>query len=99
MIQYNVLGTSMHVKINQDVHFENARELELYLQTFAVEKEIEKLDIDLSNVQFIDSTGIGMLITWLYPLSEKHSIEIKGASVHVKRILSICRMHEFTTIA
>lgn len=86
------------IDILYDVHHGNSNLLEGQLASFKVPPHVNKLRIDLSHVNFIDSTGISFLVRWLYPLSSQLSIEFKGTKEPVKRILAICKIDQFVRI-
>lgn len=52
----------------------------------------ERVILDLSNVQFIDSTGLGVLVSMLKQMGTKGRIVIVGASPAVQRLLQITRL-------
>lgn len=98
MLHIHIDRNTFNVNILNDVHYENASYFENLLTTFQVPEHIERLQIDLSKVTFIDSTGISFLVKWLYPLSTKLDIELTGATEPVKKILSICKMDQFVLL-
>lgn len=56
-------------------------------------KQYLKLVIDLSNVQFIDSSGLGVLVTVLRTVSQQGGdIKIAGPSAEVQALFSLTRL-------
>ncbi|MEJ2407965.1 MAG: STAS domain-containing protein [Novosphingobium sp.] len=52
----------------------------------------ERVVLDLSHVDFIDSTGLGVLVSMLKQMGAKGRIAIVGASPAVRRLLEITRL-------
>jgi len=52
----------------------------------------ERVILDLSNVEFIDSTGLGVLVLMLKQMGTNGRIVIVGASPAVQRLLHITRL-------
>ncbi|MGE7782130.1 STAS domain-containing protein [Peribacillus sp. NPDC097264] len=98
MLHVHIDQNTFNVHILSDIHYENSSYLERLLNTFQVPDNIDRLQIDLSKVKFIDSTGISFLVKWLYPLSANLEIEMTGATKPVKKILSICKMEQFVLL-
>ena len=98
MLHIHIDQNTFNVNILNDVHYENYSYFEKTLNTFQVPEYINRIQIDLSKVNFIDSTGISFLVKWLYPLSATLDIELTGATEPVKKILSICKMDQFVLL-
>ncbi|MFJ7748198.1 STAS domain-containing protein [Peribacillus sp. NPDC097295] len=98
MLHTHINQDTFNINILNDVHYENSTYFERLLNTFQVPDNINRIQIDLSKVNFIDSTGISFLVKWLYPLSAKLDIELTGATEPVKKILSICKMDQFVLL-
>ncbi|MFJ7640685.1 STAS domain-containing protein [Peribacillus sp. NPDC097224] len=98
MLHVHIDQNTFNVHILSDIHYENSSYLERLLNTFQVPDNIDRLQIDLSQVKFIDSTGISFLVKWLYPLSANLEIEMTGATKPVKKILSICKIEQFVLL-
>ena len=52
----------------------------------------ERVILDLTCVEFIDSTGLGVLVSMLKQMGTNGRIAIVGASPAVKRLLQITRL-------
>lgn len=99
MIKFQIKnGNCLFVSIHTDINFETGRDLEVEVKEFKVESEITTITIDLSDVRFIDSTGISLLIKWLYPLSTNCEVTISGASEPIKNILRISKIDTFVNV-
>ncbi len=79
-----------------DLNFETSRRLEEKL--FSVDISSSNLEVDFSKVHFIDSTGVSLLIKWLYPSKDKYKVTITGASEQVKNVLAICKIDQFIQV-
>jgi anti-sigma B factor antagonist len=59
----------------------------------------EKLVIDMSAVQFVDSSGLGAIVSCLRQLNEKGSdMKIFGLSKGVRSLFELVRMHKVVDI-
>jgi anti-sigma B factor antagonist len=96
MIRFEENNEMIVVSFQQDLNFETTRLMEEQLQRH--QYNTKELQIDFSAVRFIDSSGVSLLIKWLYPLKEKMHISIVGASLPVKNILSICKLDKFVQV-
>jgi len=54
--------------------------------------------IDLSEVKFIDSSGLGALVSVLKRMGSQGSIELSGVGIGVLKVLELTRMTEVFTI-
>ncbi|MBS2772189.1 STAS domain-containing protein [Anoxybacillus rupiensis] len=97
MIQITTNNDVMIAVFQQDINFETTRIMEEILlhHTYS---NISRLQIDLSAVRFIDSSGVRLFISWLYPLKDRIHIEIIGASAPIKNVLSICQIDQFVDV-
>lgn len=90
--------STLFIIVEKDIHFEHSADLEGAVKDFKIPEDTTEISIDLAKVRFIDSTGVGFLITWLHPLSQKYKIEFTGTNEHVKKILNICKLDQFATV-
>ncbi|WP_096200866.1 STAS domain-containing protein [Bacillus sp. FJAT-45350] len=99
MIEFiNKEDSKLAVIVQGDINFETARELEITIMEQDFEVKAKEIEIDLSDVRFIDSTGVSLLIKWLHPLSKESEIIISNASEPIKNILKICKIDQFVTV-
>ena len=98
MLHTHISQNIFMIDILNDVHHGNSSLFERQLTSFKVPAHVDMLQINLSHVNFIDSTGISFFVRWLYPLSSMMKIEFKGTKEPVKRILSICKIDQFVRI-
>lgn len=86
------------ITIHEDINFETARGLEQQLKNVEIRKDITFVTIDLKDVRFIDSTGVSLMIKWLFPLTKEYEVSISGASEPVKNILRISKIDQVVTV-
>lgn len=86
------------ITIYKDINFETARDLEYEVKNFEIPEKVTFVKLDLSNVRFIDSTGVSLMIKWLFPLSKQYKISINGASEPLKNILRISKIDQIITV-
>lgn len=67
--------------------------------TDAINEKIVKCAVDISNVRYINSSGIGVLITILTKFRNKSGeVVIVNPSDHVKKLLAITKLNAIFTI-
>lgn len=96
MINIVTYDDKIVVSFQQDINFETSRIMEETIQSQPW--DTPHLQIDLSAVRFIDSSGVRLLISWLYPLKDRVRIEMTGVSAPIKHILSICQLDQIVDI-
>lgn len=65
----------------------------------AVEDGVKKFVIDLSEVRYISSSGIGLLITMLTKMRNKDGeVYLTAPSDHVKKLLIITKLNNIFTV-
>lgn len=84
--------------IHKDINFETVRDLEIQVKNFELPEEIASIKLDLSAVRFIDSTGVSLMIKWLFPLSKQYPVSIDGASEPLRNIFRISKIDQFVTV-
>jgi anti-sigma B factor antagonist len=82
----------------QKVDIDNSKDLWIYLKTL-VTGGAQKIFIDLSNVNYIDSSGIGVLINTAKLLrKQKGDIVMANVSDDIKSIFKVIKLEEFIKI-
>ncbi|WCK55862.1 STAS domain-containing protein [Aneurinibacillus sp. Ricciae_BoGa-3] len=99
MLKFIEHEDSVTIKFNGDINFETVRQIESHVKDWKIPEHIKTLYLDLHNVRFIDSTGVGFLISWVHPLISRYQAEIIHASVPVKNILQICKLDTLLKIS
>ncbi|SKC42968.1 STAS domain-containing protein [Maledivibacter halophilus] len=89
---------SLIVRLEEKVAFENSNNIKEEIKS-NITKDIETLVLDMKNITFIDSSGIGILISLLKVMNEKegHMI-LKSIPRLVDRILTITKLNDFFQI-
>jgi len=90
MIEWNetVDGSKAAVTLAGKITFENSAEVRDKVKSLLDSNEITNLVFDLSAVKFIDSSGLGLLVSIKNTISKKEgSFVIKNATDTVKKIM------------
>jgi anti-anti-sigma factor len=99
MVTYTLQENTMIFTFQDDINFETVRQLETKVRELHIPEQLSQLVIDLQEVRFIDSTGVGFLISWIHPLISRHQVKIVNSSLPVKNILQICKLDTLVEIA
>lgn len=99
MITCDVQNKQIVCTFHEDINFETVRQIETKVREFVLPKQPSELVIDLAHVRFIDSTGVGFLISWIHPLISHYQIQMINSSLPVKNILQICKLDTLVEIA
>ncbi|MBM7647903.1 anti-anti-sigma factor [Bacillus ectoiniformans] len=87
------------ITFHTDLNFETCRSLEKTIKDLSKAIEsAQRVVLNLSEVEFIDSTGISLLIKWLYPYKDKN-LSAEGVSENIVTLFEICKMDQFLKIA
>ena len=98
LIDFIENGKVLHARFKNDIHFETSHLLQEELSKFQLSNEFTKVVIDFSKVRFVDSSGIGLLLKWIHPMSNLVSVELIHVSEPVQNIFRICKLDEFADI-
>ena len=60
--------------------------------TYLIDKDFKKIAIDISSVKFIDSTGLGALVSALKLVGGEGDLVLAGVDEAVMKVLSLTRM-------
>jgi anti-sigma B factor antagonist len=86
------------VTLPQKVDIDNSKDLWVYLKTLA-SGGAQKIFIDLQNVNYIDSSGIGVLINTAKLIrKQKGDIVMANVSDDIKSIFKVIKLEDFITI-
>lgn len=89
---------SLIVRLEEKVAFENSNNIKEEIKS-NITKDIETLVLDMKNITFIDSSGIGILISLLKVMNEKEGrMILKSIPRLVDRILTITKLNDFFQI-
>ncbi len=90
----DVEGKNAELIVKGEIDVSNAPELRGAIHE-ALDSNIESLVIDISQVSYIDSTGIGVLVGARHrAMDESISFEIRNPQPNVLRVLSLLGMVE-----
>ncbi|WP_100406112.1 STAS domain-containing protein [Bacillus solitudinis] len=91
-------GTMENVYLEGEIDTYTAPKLREVLIPLA-EKEGQRITVDLSNVQYIDSTGLGIFIG-VFKATHQHgsSLQLTGLSDRIKRLFTITGLDEVIDI-
>ncbi len=96
---FQQMGDYSIVEIEGEVDAEHAANLKRCLQQ-ATEGIYKGLALDLSGVTFIDSTGLGILISLMRQLKEEgKALRLIGLTDEVRSIFEITRLHRVFELA
>lgn len=98
LINFKDAGDVLNASFNNDIHFETSRQLEEELSKFSAANDFNKVVIDFTNVRFVDSSGISLLLKWIYPMSNHAKVELVHVSEPVQNIFKICKLDQFANI-
>lgn len=98
LINFKDSGDVLNASFNNDIHFETSRLLEEELSKLESLHDYNKVVIDFSNVRFVDSSGISLLLKWIYPMSGHAQVELVHVSEPVQNIFKICKLDQFANI-
>jgi anti-sigma B factor antagonist len=88
-ITTEVTGNEVRVLVNGEVDVSNAGDLRAVLDD-AIEKAYSVVDVDLAQVPYIDSTGIGVLVGAAHREADQGgNLLITGPQPNVLRVLTL----------
>ncbi|QPK64197.1 STAS domain-containing protein [Methylomonas sp. LL1] len=62
--------------------------------------DVKKIEVDLSNTDYLDSSALGMLLVLRDKIAgDKHTVSIKGARAEVKKILEIANFDKLFSLS
>lgn len=98
MVDFLKKDKVVYVNFHDDINFETAEEIEAHITKYSFSEDLEEVVVDLSKVRFIDSTGVSILIKWLYPISQQAEVTFQGSTEPIKNILKISKIDQFVAI-
>lgn len=91
-------GNTLTVKLDKELVFENSNNTKEKIKA-QITNDIDKLILDMIDVTFIDSSGIGMLISLLKLMNIRNGeFALKNISGLVSRLLTITKLNTFFQI-
>lgn len=96
-ISDGVAGDFQVLELQGDIDVESARQLRAHIvDRFSVPPA--HVIVDLSGVDFMDSSGLGALVSGWHLTREAGAFRIAGANPRVQRVLSITGMEEVLAV-
>jgi anti-sigma B factor antagonist len=85
-----IRGTTAEVTVDGDLDMAAAFKLEPVIERLVSEGDVEELVLDLAGVNFIDSAGVGSLVSTQQRLDELGvSAKVRRPSEAVRRVLDV----------
>ncbi len=83
-------GTKLYVLLGGDIDHHEAATFRAEIDNIIFEERPEKIIFDFSNVKFMDSSGIGLVLGRYRLIKELGgSLEVKGAGMHIAQIFKM----------
>ncbi len=83
------------IRVTGEVDLSNAARVEAAIDSASKEKS-ERVIVDLSGLEFIDSTGLSVLVEATRRSRENgNHLQVRGAKGQVRRILEVAGLHEW----
>ncbi len=87
------------VTVHEDINFENTKDLKNYIQKYMDEEHIGNYIIDLEHVGFIDSSGLGTLVSLLTMLKKRNGgLKLTGINENIEELFKLTRLNDFFDI-
>lgn len=87
------------VHVNDDINFENTRDLKTFIQKQIDEEHVSKFIINLEAVNFIDSSGLGTLVSVFTLLKKMNGfLKISGINENIDELFKLTRLNDFFEI-
>lgn len=94
MVRFNQQNDSLTVYLEGEIDHHAANRLRVQIDTIIKRTDAHRLILDFSNVSFMDSSGIGMMIGRYKTMSERNGkMNALGLSPSVERIFRMAGLH------
>ena len=92
-------GNVVIVDVHDDINFENTRELKTYVQQMIDQEHSVNFIINLKLVNFIDSSGLGTLVSLLALLKKINGqMKLVGINETIDELFKLTRLNDFFEI-
>ena len=81
------------IELGGDIDIETARDLRAHFID-RIPYATSRVVVDLTQVEFVDSSGLGALISGWHITRDKGMFRLAGANVSIQKVLAITGMHE-----
>ena len=93
-LDYEVHGTTAEVTVNGDLDMATTFKLEPAIERVVAQNSVDELVLDLRGVAFMDSSGLGLLLSTQQRLDDRGiTTRIRRPSPAVKRVIDASGMH------
>lgn len=98
-MQINLLGNTLTIKISGDMDHYHVGVMRSEIDRKIREMPIKNLVFDLSELDFMDSSGVGLLLGRFKRMQEiEGNVFIAGAKPSVERIINISGLHKIIPV-
>ena len=94
---YMVVKGAMVVSLNADLDHHLADEIRGVLDEVIEQRGVKNVIFDFSKVNFMDSSGIGLIMGRYKKIDGRGRIAVVGADNNIRRILQISGLHKLVT--
>lgn len=91
---YMVSRKNLIISLNAELDHHLADEMREVIDEIIDERGVNRIIIDFSKVDFMDSAGIGLIMGRFKKVRDKGDISVAGANDSIKRILLISGLHK-----
>lgn len=97
-IDTQMIGKTLYVNITGEIDHHNAGRIKQIIETEYSQNSGVDIVFDFSQVSFMDSSGIGMIMGRYKNLVPKGKIKVVGVQAGIRRIFDISGLHNIITI-
>ena len=99
LFTYEADGQALIIHLPKELDHHNCRNLKYETDLLMEENYINKIVFDFSNTEFMDSSGVGLLMGRYRAMGmRKESIRATGVSRHIDRLLHLSGLHRYIEI-
>lgn len=94
-VESTAQGRRLRVVVSGEVDVSNAEELRAKIDAGFADEAVERIEVDLAEVSYIDSTGIGVLVGSAHRAQDAgRAFEVLNPQANVLRILGLLGVDE-----
>ena len=93
-VSYEEHGDALVIRIRGEIDHHSAVSVRAGVDDVLAARQPERVFLDLSGVDFMDSSGLGLIMGRYKKLQENGSISIAGANDSIQRIILISGLHK-----
>jgi len=98
-LSYEVLEGNNVLKVDGNVIFENSNQVKEEAKEIIKEKEIYNLIVDLSSASYLDSSGIGVILSLFKFMRDNNGkLIIANPNEKVKRVFEVTKLNQILDI-